>query len=159
MKRAFEKRLVDVQDYSRANQHQIRARRLLKRIRNETAKQINILASAMGVSPEQCADIGLKVAGNLVPPDFSMQLCQMEMTAVHNRPEAFEAGLNHLNSINDLKRTIVKYCPKVTGFWRYTRDKDKFLFNKDWKEAGVLVYFDLLDWWSTQASPRLLTIK
>jgi outer membrane protein TolC len=45
-----------------------------------------------------------------------------------------------------LKRTIVKYWPKVSGFWRYTRDKDKFLYNKDWKEVGLSVYFDLVDW-------------
>lgn len=154
MKRAFQQQLVDVRDYSRANRHQIRANRLLKRIRNETAKQINILASAMGLSPDQCVDKGIRVTGRLAPPSFSMPLCKMEMTAVHNRPEAFEAGLNHLNSVNDLKRTIIKYCPKVTGFWRYTRDKDKFLLNKDWKEVGALVYFDLLDWLSNSSESK-----
>jgi outer membrane protein TolC len=154
MREAFEKNLVDVQDYSRANRHQIRARRLHQRIRNEMAKQINILASGMGLSPDNCVDGGLVVVGDLAKPTYGPPLCQMEMTAVHNRPEAFEAGLNHLNSVNDLKRTIVKYCPKVTGFWRYTRDKDKFLLNKDWKEVGVLVYFDVLDWLSNASESK-----
>jgi outer membrane protein TolC len=54
-----------------------------------------------------------------------------------------------LNSVNDLKSTIVKYLPRVEGFWRYTRDKDKYLYNKDWKEIGFIVRFDLLDWLTT----------
>ncbi len=146
MKLAFEKRLVGVQEYSRASRNWFRAKRLLKRIQNESAKQVNLLASAMGLSPDKCVEGGLVVLGKLAEPSLALPQCQLEITAVHNRPEAFEAGLNHLNSLNDLKRTIVKYCPKVAGFWRYTRDKDKFLYNKDWKEIGVFVYFDLLDW-------------
>jgi outer membrane protein TolC len=84
--------------------------------------------------------------GSLIPPGFNMCLPDIEMTAVQNRPEAVEAGLDHLSSQNDLRRAIVKYFPKVSGFWRYTHDKDKYLYNKDWKEVGVNFYFDLLDW-------------
>ena len=76
------------------------------------------------------------------------------LVAVQNRPEAVEAGLEYLNSENDLKRTIVKYLPKVSGFWRFTRDKDKFLYNKDWKEVGVAIYFDLLDWFGNLNESR-----
>lgn len=146
MKRAFDRRLVGIEQYARAKQQQIRARRLLAKVRNEMEKQRNILASAMALSPDYCADGGFILEGELSAPRFNAPMCDLEMKAVQNRPEAVEAGLNHLNSVNDLKRTIVKYCPKVTGFWRYTRDKDKFLYNKDWKEVGGLVYFDLLDW-------------
>jgi outer membrane protein TolC len=154
MKLAFEKKLVAVQEYSRVNRNWIRAKRLLKKIQNESATQVNILASAMGLSPDKCVEGGLVVMGKLAEPSLALPQCKMEITAVHNRPEAFAAGLSHLNSVNDLKRTIVKYCPKVTGFWRYTRDKDKFLYNKDWKEVGVLVYFDLLDWLANARESR-----
>jgi outer membrane protein TolC len=146
MRTAFEKKIVNVDEYNKAKQNCIRADRLLGRLRNEMEKQRNILASAMAISPEYCVDGGFYVIGPLVPPQFSMQLCDMELAAVRNRPEAAESGLSALSSTNDLKRAIVKYCPKVTGFWRFTRDKDKFLYNKDWKEVGVSVYFDLLDW-------------
>jgi outer membrane protein TolC len=143
---AFKKKLINVDEWNKAQQNAIRARRILSKVRIELLKQRNILASAMGFSPDQCADGGFFVTGVLEPPVFAMKLCDMELVAVRNRPEAVDAGLGHLSSTYDLKRSIVKYWPKVSGFWRYTRDKDKFLYNKDWKEVGISVYFDLVDW-------------
>jgi len=49
-------------------------------------------------------------------------------------------GLTHVNSVNDLRRTIVKFFPTITGFWRYSRDKDKFLYEKEWKEAALGIF-------------------
>jgi len=86
----------------------------------------------------------------------------MELRALQNRPEAYEVGLNLQNSVNDLKRTLVKFVPKATGFWRYTRDKDRFLYNKDWKDVGVRVYFDLLEWvtnWDESKAARSHVLK
>jgi outer membrane protein TolC len=148
MRKLLDKKLVPVEEYNRAKQQEVKARRQLTRMANQVEKQRNILASAIGLSPDYCVDGGFRVTGELIVPAFSGQLCDMELTAVQNRPEAFEAGLNHLNSVNDLKRTIIKYFPKVSGFWRMTRDKDKYLYNKDWKEVGMSVYFDLADWYS-----------
>lgn len=145
-RQAYERKLLNVDDWNKAQQNAIRGRRILSKVRIELLKQRNILASAMGFSPDECGDGGFCVTGVLHPPIFSMKLCDMELTAVRNRPEAVDAGLAHLNSTYDLKRSIVKYWPKVSGFWRYTRDKDKFLYNKDWKEIGISVYFDLVDW-------------
>ncbi len=127
MKKLLEKRLVAVEECNRAKQQEVRARRQLARIGNQIEKQRNILASAIGLSPDYCVDGGFRVIGNLRMPDLRGQLCDLELAAVQNRPEAFEAGLNHLNSVNDLKRTIIKYFPKVSGFWRFTGDKDKYL--------------------------------
>jgi outer membrane protein TolC len=146
MRKLLEKKLVSVDDYNRAKQQEVRAERQVARVRNQIEKQRNLLASAMGVSPDYC--VGFKLIGHLSEPVFHMELCNMELAAVQNRPEAFQAGLNHLNSVNDLRRTIVKYFPKVSGYWRVTRDKDRFLYNKDWKEVGISVYFDILDWFS-----------
>lgn len=146
MKAMFDRKLVTVDDYNRANQASARAKRSLDKTRVEINKQRNLLATAMGLSPDACSGGGLSVTGDLRPPAMNMQICDMEMHAVQKRPEAFEAGLNNLSSDNDLKRLIVKNFPKVTGFWRFTRDKDVFLYNKDWKEIGAMVYFDLLDW-------------
>ncbi|MFH0824108.1 MAG: TolC family protein [Pseudomonadota bacterium] len=148
MKTAFNRKLASVEDYNRAAQNLIRAQRLYTRVKNEVEKQRNLLASAMAISPERCVDGGFLLVGDLEPPKFDMAVCNMEMVAVQNRPEAFEAGLNHISSLNDLKRTVVKYLPKLSGYWRYNRDKDKFLYNKEWKEVGLSVYFDLVDWLS-----------
>ncbi|MBM4328061.1 MAG: TolC family protein [Deltaproteobacteria bacterium] len=146
LKEAYRKKLVSVADYNRAQRQMVRAETLLTTIRTELEKQRNILASALGLSPDYCVDGGFVAVGELRAPRFDMAFCDMEMRALQNRPEAFEAGLNHLSSVNDYKRTIVKYFPKATGFWRVTRDKDRYLYNKDWKEVGLFVYFDLLDW-------------
>lgn len=146
MRRLHNKTIIRVDDYERAEQKAIEARRVLSKIRNEMERQRSILASAMAVAPESCMEGGLSVKGKMCAPKFSGRLCDLEVVAVKNRPEAYQAGLDHLNSVNDVKRTIVRYLPKVEGFWRYTRDKDKYLYNKDWKEVGVLVNFDLLDW-------------
>jgi outer membrane protein TolC len=154
MRKLFEKKLVSVDDCNKTKQQEVRAERQLARVRNQIEKQRNLLASAMGVSPDYCVDGGFEVTGQLSVPVLDMETCYMELTAVQNRPEAFEAGLNHLNSVNDLRRTIVKYFPKVSGYWRFTRDKDKFLYNKDWKEIGISVYFDVLDWFSNVAESR-----
>ncbi|MBM4327696.1 MAG: TolC family protein [Deltaproteobacteria bacterium] len=146
MQRLQNKSIIRVEDYERAEERAVEARRVLGKVRNETERQRNILASAMGLSPEYCVDGGFCVEGKMSSPCFGAPLCDLELIAVKHRPEAFQAGLDHLTSVNDIKRTIVRYLPKVEGFWRYTRDKDKFLYNKDWKDIGVLVHFDLLDW-------------
>lgn len=146
MKAMFDKKLVTVDDYNRANQQHARAVRSLTRTKVEIDKQRNLLATAMGLSPDACAGGALSVSGELRAPAMNMQICDMELHAVQKRPEAFEAGLSNLSSENDLKRLIVKNFPKVTGFWRYTYDKDIFLYQHTWNEIGAFVYFDLLEW-------------
>jgi len=138
---------ADREDYYRAKRKSLKAKRILSSLRNDMEKQRNVLAGAMGVSPDHCGG-GFFVVGKLSTPTFREKVCTLEMTAVRNRPEAYIAGLNHVNSVNDLKRTIIKFFPKITGTWKYTRDKDRYLYNKEWKEHGMLVYFDLLDWLS-----------
>lgn len=122
----------------------IKARRLLTRLSNQLERQRNILASAMGLSPDYYGG-GFRVIGNLGAPTASADMPILEMTAVRNRPEAYQAGLNHLSSINDLNRTVVKFFPKITGFWKLTADKDKYLLNKVWHEVGVKASVDILD--------------
>jgi outer membrane protein TolC len=156
MENLLDRKLAAVEDYHQLKQKLIKARRLLASVRNEAEQQRNLLAASMWISPEYTGDGGFYLIGQLVEPAFNSQIEDMELTAVKNRPESFVAGLDHLSSINDLKRTCIKYFPKVTGFWRYTRDKDKHLLNKDWKEIGVMVYFDLLEWgvnfWENKAT-------
>ena len=139
-------RLFKVEDYYRAEQRAARAKRLLSKIRTDIETERNLLASAMALSPDSNIDGGFWVDGTLRRPSFHSEISELEMIAVRRRPEAYQAGIAHLNSVNDLKRTIVKYFPRVTGFWRYARDKDKYLYDKDWKEVGVSIYFDLIEW-------------
>ncbi|MFH0821160.1 MAG: TolC family protein, partial [Pseudomonadota bacterium] len=142
----YERNMKSVEDYQMANQGFLRSAGKLLAGQDGFERQRNILATAMQLSPDYHATSGFVVTGDLPTPKFNAGAPQLEMTAVRNRPESYEAGLNHLNSINDVHRTIIKYFPKFSGYWKYTRDKDKFLYNKDWKEVGVRATFDLTDW-------------
>lgn len=140
-----EKKLKPIEDFHRARQNSLRVARIAMAVEEDTAKQRNTLFSALVLPPEHCHE-AVELDGNLSAPVYQESVCAMEQRAIQNRPEAYEVGLTVQNSVNDLKRTLVKFVPKTTGFWRYTRDKDRFLYNKDWKDVGVRVYFDLLDW-------------
>jgi outer membrane protein TolC len=162
MEALFRKQLVQAEDVHKSKQKLVKAERLLSSLRSEAENQRNLLASAMYLSPEYCVDGGFNVAGELSAPTFVDEICTMELAAIKNRPEAYRAGLDHINSLNDLQRTIIKYFPKVTGYWRFTRDQDKHAYNRDWKDIGVMVYFDLIDlcanFWESKAA-KMITEK
>jgi outer membrane protein TolC len=139
------KQLKDIADYHRVNEKAIRAQQELASLRAEILRQRNVLASALGISPDACVDGGFCVVGGLRKPIFCCDICDMELTAVRNRPESFVAGLDTLTSIGDLKKTIVKCFPKITGFWRKNWDTDKYIWEKNWNEVGALVNFDLME--------------
>jgi len=157
-----EKKLKPIEDCHRARQNSLRAARIAMAVEEDTAKQRNMLFSALIFSPARAFPEGVELEGKLCAPQFQDNVPAMELRAIQNRPEAYEVGLNLQNSVNDLKRTLVKFVPKATGFWRYTRDKDRFLYNKDWKDVGVRVYFDLLEWvtnWDESKAARSHVLK
>ena len=155
----LQQNLTKVEDYSRAEQRTARAKRLRSKIRIDMEAERNLLASAMALSPDNIVDGGFVVDGALSRPQFNCEIGELEMIAVRRRPEAYSAGLAYLNSVNDLRRTIVKYFPRVTGFWRSARDKDKFLYDKDWKEVGVSIYFDVVEWLANIDESKATRIK
>jgi len=159
MGQLLDERLIRTEYYQRTEQKVIRARRLLSKIRNEIENDRNVLGSTMALSPDHSVDGGFEVIGSLSKPQFDAPMSDMEMTAVRSRPEAYDAGLAHLSSVEDVKRTIVKYFPKVTGYWRFSRDKDRFLYNKDWKDIGLSVYFDLGEWLANLDESKAAQIK
>ncbi len=140
----YNEKLISIEDYQRTDQKLLKAERLLLNLLNETEQQRNTLASAMYVSPDASTDGGFCLVGEMNPPCID-QVGNLEMVAIQNRPEAYKAGLEYINSTNDLKRTITKYLPKATMFLRYTRDENTHLLYNEWKEIGVQVYFDLMD--------------
>ncbi|MFH0824422.1 MAG: TolC family protein [Pseudomonadota bacterium] len=138
-------RMKTPEDEYRSGQRALRAARLLSSIAEEMDKQRNTLASSLFLSPDQSVDGGLIAEGAIAVPSFRDEIPSMEMQAIQNRPECLEAGLNRANALNDVKRTVVKYFPKLVGFWRYSRDKDRYLYNKDWKDVGVRIHYDLAE--------------
>lgn len=160
--RLHQEKLAPVEECHRARQKYLKASRVLLNIEDELERQRNIMFSAMSLSPDRLVDCGVNVIGTLVRPAYCETLAVIEMTAVRNRPEAQVAGLSTANSINDLTRSLVRCFPKLTGFWRYTRDKDHYLLQKDWKDIGFRVYFDLAEWlsnWDEKKAARYNVTK
>ncbi len=157
----YSEKLISIEDYQRTDQKLLKAERLLLSLLNETEQQRNTLASAMYVSPDASTDGGFCLIGEMNPQCID-QVGNLEIVAIQNRPEAYKAGLEFINSQNDLKRTITKYLPKATMFLRYTRDENTHLLYNEWKEIGVQVYFDLMDfvvnYWENKAT-KLVTRK
>ncbi|MGA8831434.1 MAG: TolC family protein, partial [Desulfomonilaceae bacterium] len=157
----YSEKLISIEDYQRTDQKLLKAERMLLNLLNETEQQRNTLASAMYVSPDASTDGGFCLVGEMNPPCID-QVGNLEMVAIQNRPEAYKAGLEQINSANDLKRTIVKYLPKATLYYRWTRDDNLHFLYNEWTDLGVQVYFDLMDfvvnYWENKAS-KLVTRK
>ncbi len=111
----YSEKLISIEDYQRTDQKLLKAERMLLNLLNETEQQRNTLASAMYVSPDASTDGGFCLIGEMNPPCID-QIGNLEMVAIQNRPEAYKAGLEAINSQNDLKSTITKYLPKATMF-------------------------------------------
>jgi outer membrane protein TolC len=157
MEHLFEDKLKSIEDYHQAKKDFLRSAGMQLIIQDDFERQRNILATAMRLSPEFSVGCGFYVEGPVSTPVFRDGIQRMEMQGIKNRPEAHEAGLNYLNSVNDVRRAFIKYFPKVTGYYKYTRDKDKFLFHKDWNEVGVRTYFDFTEWvtnWDESTAAR-----
>jgi outer membrane protein TolC len=148
IERLLRRQMTTSEEYRRAKTNSIRASRLMATVKTELERQREILASAMGISPHCDYLDKFSVCGALTRPHYRECVSAMEMKAVNNRPEAYLAGLNLMTSLNDVKRSIIKCFPKIRGFWRYTRDKDRYLYNKDWKEVGLNINFDITEMWS-----------
>ena len=140
----FEKGLVNIEDYHRHRRNLAKASNLLEKLINDIQRQRNLLGSALAISPDTCVD-GFFVVGELCPP-IPVCASEQEMLAIRNRPEAIQSGLNHMNSVNDYKRTLVKYLPRLNAYWRQTYDKDKYQYNKDWRDVGGQIQFDFVQW-------------
>jgi len=164
MKDLYGKHLIALEQLNDAQQRLTRARLALTHMQGEAERQRNLLASKMGVSPNYTVDGGFRLVGVLtrptLPPEMNhLAVWDMERTGLKNRPETYKSVLTYLKSVNDVKRTVLKYLPHVTGFCRYTRIEDKSMYDKDWKEVGFNVRADLLDLWANLDETRAAKLK
>lgn len=140
----YQERMSLVEDLHRVNQKLMQSRALSTQISTEMELQREYLGSAMRVPPDLLAT-GVTLGDDLKTPPAMEAVEELERAALRYRPETYQAGLDHLNARNDLKRTGVKQYPKVTAFGRYTKDIDRHLLFNDWTEYGGYVYFDAID--------------
>jgi len=142
--------LVAMEQYYAARDRESRAHLLLSQIQHDIERQRNTLSRAMGISPDRSTDGGFYVQGQLelIPSEQCLsesELWDLERTSLMNRPELYQATLDYLSASNDVKRTMMRYCPEIRGFWRYTKEDDKFIYNNDYREVGVRARVDLIE--------------
>jgi len=141
LKSLEKKGLVENREYIAARAMLSEASKRLSALYVDIGRQRALLASAMNVSPDSCARVG----GVLYPlPPHCLDACKLEAIALVNRPEAFQADLTHLSSVDDYKRSLVKLFPRVEGFIGYFRDENKFILNNNYTEGGMRVTWDLM---------------
>jgi outer membrane protein TolC len=164
MKDLYEKRLVSLETLNDAHQKMVRARLTLTRMKTETERQRNTLASKVGCSPNYTVDGGFRLAGTLASPKIPAEMghlavWDMERTGLHNRPESYRAVLHYLKSANDATRTMLRYIPHITAFFRSTRVEDRLIYDKQWQEVGINAKADLLDLWANVDEVRSARLK
>ena len=94
MAKLYEQKLVRTEDNLSAQQNLTRARRLVTKLRAEAARSRNTLASLLGISPDMDTTSRFELAGELDPPAFTPTFADLEMTALQNRPEALDSGVD-----------------------------------------------------------------
>jgi len=136
------KQLVTSDEYLNAAATTVQARNQLADILVDIRKQRELLASSMNVCPDSC----FRLIGRLFPvPPPGIDACKLEAAALVNRPEAYQADLTFVNSLDEHKRLMVKCFPRVEGFYGYFRDENKFVLNRNWIDGGMKVTWDLLE--------------
>ncbi|MDQ7782090.1 MAG: hypothetical protein RDU20_04375 [Desulfomonilaceae bacterium] len=141
--REKEKEYQETLRYSKARWSNAKAR--LSEIRVSIGKQRDLLAANMNV----CPDDHFRVIGRLEPiPPWDLEPCKLEAAALLNRPEAFQADLTFLSSLDEQKRSIVKFFPKAEGFLGQYWDATKFLYHNGWTDGGLRVTWDLMQFTS-----------
>lgn len=145
LKALVRKQLVQSDEYLDAAALVAEAKGQLARIYVDMRKQRELLAASMNVSPDSC----FRVAGGLFPiPAIELNPSKLEAAALVNRPEAYQADLTFINSLDDQKRLMAKCFPRVEGFIGYFRDENKFVLNRNWFDGGMRVTWDLMEFTS-----------
>jgi outer membrane protein TolC len=134
--------LIDAQEKVYARDMLAQARRVLVDVQVGIEKQRELLAASLNICPTSC----FTLQGDLLPlPQSCLDPCKLEKIALVNRPEAYQADLAHLSSIDEYKRLIVKCFPRVEGYLGYYRDENKFLLHNDWADGGMRITWDLME--------------
>jgi outer membrane protein TolC len=134
--------LVDAEEKVYARDMLAQARRVLADVQVGIDRQRELLAASLNICPTSCFSLD----GSLFPlPKNCLDACKLEKIALVNRPEAYQADLAHLSSVDEYKRLIVKCFPRVEGYLGYYRDENKFLLHNDWADGGMRITWDLME--------------
>jgi outer membrane protein TolC len=145
----FAQKLMGIEERTQAKMELLKAEACLARTRSDLERHQSRLMTAMGLGSNNCQK-ALNLAGDLTSPIYKPGLCDVEKSAIMNRPEAYQAGIARLKSLDHRQSLRLEQFPRVAIFWRSAGDSNKFLYNNNWKEFGITAQFDLVKWLSTR---------
>ena len=117
--------------------------RQMSQIRASLAQAKPRLASIMNVAPGSSFEV--KTGSELPVPAVTLAQDKMEEMALLNRPELMEARYNQRISAVETRKAIAKILPGLEFSLGTHVDKNRFLVNQQWSDAGVHLTWNLFN--------------
>ncbi len=103
------------------------------------------LAELMGLKPGIEFELTDKVEKNYQIPEFNMNLEQMELLALENRPEVTESRYQERISEKEITAAKLKMLPGINLNTSLSYENSDYLLNNDWYSYGANVSWNLLN--------------
>ncbi|AXX95370.1 TolC family protein [Arcobacter ellisii] len=103
------------------------------------------LAELMGLKPGIEFELADKVEKNYQIPEFNMNLEQMELLALENRPEVTESRYQERISEKEITAAKLKMLPGINLNTSLSYENSDYLLNNDWYSYGANVSWNLLN--------------
>ena len=100
------------------------------------------LASLLGLLPGTDFRLDEVQTNNL--EKLTLDVEELEETALVNRPELFIQDLEEKVNADEIRATMLSYFPNPSFFGTYNYDRNHFLINKTWMNMGLRAAWDLL---------------
>ena len=103
------------------------------------------LAELMGLKPGIAFDLADKVEKDYEIPTIDMQLEEMEVIALENRPELAESRYQERISEKEITAAKLKMLPGINLSTSLSYENSDYLLNNDWYSYGANVSWNLLN--------------
>lgn len=103
---------------------------------------ISELSQRMGLPP--CSSITIANVNSFPVCVEPCNICELEYTALRNRPELYSADAEEMIWVNEVYAEILQMMPGIQLFSGEFHNKDKFLIHHNWWQAGLRTAWNLL---------------
>ncbi|MEW9897178.1 TolC family protein [Chitinivorax sp. PXF-14] len=121
-------------------------------VRNALAQAKPRLAAITNLPPSK--DFQVAVPADMPLPALNLSVDKMEEMALLNRPELAEARYNERIGVMETRKAIAKLLPGIEFSVGEHYDRNKFLVNNSWSDAGLRVSWNLLNLFNARTITR-----
>ena len=102
------------------------------------------LRTLMGYYPSSMIMVDETPLDHIPNFNFLPNIEDMEMVAIFQRPELYEADIQKHINVLELRKTILLMFPNVKLYADWSNSNNSFLYNKSWWELGLRAAYNLL---------------